>query len=151
MRNDCAHSCPEGEPSQILWRIVIACWLYVNMWDQSSIFTHETRMLISILWKCFLAFNVLNMTRTDSWIQQNFGLSDFKEKTKVQLNSKLKYLHSLQFIFHFWWLLVVDQLLLISRESVKKSGPPFPVSFSNYESTTWCFGARARALHFWLL
>ena len=35
---------------------------YVNVSDQSSIFTNETKMLISI---CFLAFNVLNLTRTD--------------------------------------------------------------------------------------
>ena len=33
----------------------------------------------------------------------------------------------------------------------QKIWPSFPVSYSNYESTTWCFGARARALHFWLL
>ena len=35
---------------------------YVNVSDQSSIFTHETKMLILI---CFLAFNVLKMTRTE--------------------------------------------------------------------------------------
>ena len=33
----------------------------------------------------------------------------------------------------------------------QKIWPSFLVSYSNYESTTWCFGARARALHFWLL
>ena len=38
---------------------------YMNVSDQSSMFTQETNMLISICWKCFLAFNVLNMTRTD--------------------------------------------------------------------------------------
>ena len=36
---------------------------YVNVSDQSSIFTQETKMLISVCWKCFLAFNVLNMTK----------------------------------------------------------------------------------------
>ena len=41
----------------------------MNVSDQTAIFTHKTKMLISICWKCFLAFNVLNMTRTDSWIQ----------------------------------------------------------------------------------
>ena len=38
---------------------------YVNVSDQSSIFTHETKMLISIFWKCVLDFNELNMMRTD--------------------------------------------------------------------------------------
>ena len=33
-----------------------------NVSDQSSTFTHKTKMSISISWKCFLAFNVLNMT-----------------------------------------------------------------------------------------
>ena len=49
------------------------CWgkkhLYVNVSDQTSTFTHKTKMLISICWKCILTFNVLNMTKTDGWIQ----------------------------------------------------------------------------------
>ena len=49
--------------------IVVLVWLsnkyeYVNVSDQTSIFTHEIKMLISICWKYFLAFNVLNVTRT---------------------------------------------------------------------------------------
>ena len=32
-------------------------------------FHPQTKMLISICWICFLVFNVLNMTRTDGWIQ----------------------------------------------------------------------------------
>ena len=46
-------------------RVLPCCNSYVNVSDQTSIFTHETKMLILICWKCFLAFNVLNMTRTD--------------------------------------------------------------------------------------
>ena len=38
---------------------------YMNVSDQKAIFTYETKMLISIFWKYFLAFNVLNMTRTE--------------------------------------------------------------------------------------
>ena len=40
---------------------------YVNVSDQTSIFTHETKMLKCdlICWKSFLTFNVLKMTRTD--------------------------------------------------------------------------------------
>ena len=38
---------------------------YVNVSDQSSIFTHEIKMLFLVCWKYFLAFNVLNVTRTD--------------------------------------------------------------------------------------
>ena len=41
----------------------------VNVSDQISIFAHETKMLLSVCWKCFLTFNVLDMTRTDGWIQ----------------------------------------------------------------------------------
>ena len=45
--------------------IVVLVWLsnkyeYVNVSDQSSIFTHEIKMLILICWKCFFAFNELN-------------------------------------------------------------------------------------------
>ena len=41
----------------------------VNVSDQISIFAHETKMLLSVCWKCILTFNVLDMTRTDGWIQ----------------------------------------------------------------------------------
>ena len=46
--------------------------IYVNVSDQSSIFINQTKILILICWKCFWAFNVLNMTRTDGWLQ-NFS------------------------------------------------------------------------------
>ena len=51
---------------------IILYSIYVNVSDQTAILTHEIEMLIWIFWKCFLAFNVLNMTRTDGWIQ-NFS------------------------------------------------------------------------------
>ena len=49
------------------WRKTVLLWkygknLYVNVSDQTAIFTHETKMLISICRKYLLAFNVLNMT-----------------------------------------------------------------------------------------
>ena len=42
---------------------------YVNVSNQSLIFIHKTNMLNSIF-RYFSAFNVLNMTRTGSWIQK---------------------------------------------------------------------------------
>ena len=42
---------------------------YVNVSDQTSTFTHEIKMLTSICWIYFLAFNVPDMTKRDGWIQ----------------------------------------------------------------------------------
>ena len=63
----------------------ISLYLHVNVSDQTSIFTHETKMLSLICWKCFLAFNVLNMTRTDGWIQKLM-----KKETNVKNRPKFK-------------------------------------------------------------
>ena len=52
----------QGEKNKL---VLYAAYMYVNVSDQTSIFTRETKMLISTCWKCFLAFNVLNMTKTD--------------------------------------------------------------------------------------
>ena len=60
---------------------------YVNVSDQSSILTHETKMLISVCWKSFLAFNVLHMTRTDGWIQ------NFKQRRDI-IALKRQYVYS---------------------------------------------------------
>ena len=44
------------------WRKTVLLWkygknLYVNVSDQTAIFTHETKtLLISICWKCFFSF-----------------------------------------------------------------------------------------------
>ena len=40
----------------------------VNVSVQTSFFTHKTKMLILMCWKCFSAINVLNMMRKDGWI-----------------------------------------------------------------------------------
>jgi len=50
---------------------------YLNVSYQTANFTHKIKMLISICWECFFsfliaAFNILNMTRADGWIQ-NFS------------------------------------------------------------------------------
>ena len=42
---------------------------YVNLSDQTANLTHETESFIFIVWKCFLAFNVQSIIRTDGWIQ----------------------------------------------------------------------------------
>ena len=64
--------------------------MYVNVSDQTAIFTHETKMLISICWKCFLAFIVLKMTKTAGWIQ------NFKKKRR---NSPKK---TVPFLLHYF-------------------------------------------------
>ena len=69
------------------WEIQMV-W-YVNVSDQTAIFTHKTKMLILICWKCFLAFNVLNMTKTAGWIQ------NFKKKRR---NSPKK---TVPFLLHY--------------------------------------------------
>ena len=58
---------------------------YVDMSDQTANFTHETKMLISLCWKCSLAFNELNMMRTDSWIQ------NFSKKRRNSPKKKIFY------------------------------------------------------------
>ena len=84
---------------------------------------------------------------------QNFGLSDFKEKTYNLGPVELKIEVLTQFAPYFSFLMTLmtpcrrPAPFDIKRIS-QKIWPSFPVSYSNYESTTWCFGARARALHF---
>ena len=61
---------------------------YVNVSDQASIFTHETKMLILVCLKYFLAFNVLHMTRTDGWVQ---NLS--KKRVVIALKDNTSIMH----------------------------------------------------------
>ena len=87
-------------------RIRIRIYSYVNVSDQSSIFTHETKMLIWIRWKCFLAFNVLNMTRTDGWIQ-NFSKKKRRNSPKNTIRLFCTVTHSVLLCYttigHFRW------------------------------------------------
>ena len=73
----------------------------MNVSDQSSIFTHEIQMLISIYWKCLLAFNVLNVTKTDGWIQ------NFKKRDMIAKKRQYVYCAA---VLYSDWSLQMDQM-----------------------------------------
>ena len=68
---------------------------WVNVSDQSSIFIHRTKMLISKCWKYFLAFNVLNIKRTDGWLQTFPKKETQKENTSFLHYFDTQYTHHL--------------------------------------------------------
>ena len=82
---------------------------YVNVSDQTAFFTHKTKTLISILLKCFLAFNVLNMTKTAGWIQ------NFKKRDVIALKR--------QFLF---FCTIVTTCVLQMGQMEPKNDPEHP-------------------------
>ena len=91
---------------------------YVNVSDQSSIFTHETKMLISICWKSFLAFNVLHMTRTDGWIQ------NLKKRRDI-IALKRQYVYS-ALLWHTVYCCVIQRLVTSDGSDGTQNDPGHP-------------------------
>ena len=86
-----------------IWRVTECTYRdprYVNVSDQSSILTHETRMLISINWEGFFSQHLITMVKFH-WIMCNYGADQSCDIWMCLFSSCFFVFH--QFIFLSLW------------------------------------------------
>ena len=84
---------------------ITECFPYGNVSHQTSIFTHETKMLISTCWKCFFSFQCTKYGK-NRWLHSNFSLLHcFRWFELIWSHNKFVLLH-----YPCWYILIPDSI-----------------------------------------